>query len=79
MIYPMFVPIHSGGSGEIKPFESTLEIVACGGLFVVLTVAIFGAAYAMADMSDTIFGKVLSWACATTLVISLWCFFAMYL
>lgn len=76
MMYPIVVPVHTGG-GSIGPFGSTLEMIACGSVFLFLTVAIVGVAIFVSIEIDSIFTKIFVWLATTFLLVGLWCLFAL--
>ncbi|MBO7696901.1 MAG: hypothetical protein J6T10_30090 [Methanobrevibacter sp.] len=76
MMYPIVMPVHTGG-GSIRPFGSTLEMIACGSLFLFLTTIIIGVAIFVSIEADSLLAKIFAWLCATFLIIGLWCIFAL--
>ena len=75
-MYPIVMSVHTGG-GSIRPFESTLEMIACGSLFMFLTLAIIGFVIFLSNETDSLFEKIFECLCATFLIICLWCVFAL--
>ena len=76
MMYPVIVPVHTGG-GSIRPFESTLEMIACGSVFLFVSIAIIGLAFFISIEIDSILTKIFLWLAATFLLVGLWCLFAL--
>lgn len=75
-MYPIVMPVHTG-SGSIRPFGSTLEMIACGSVFLFLTIAIIGFAVYISIEIDSILAKIFVWLGATFLLVGLWCIFAL--
>ena len=76
MMYPIVMPVHTG-YGSIRPFESTLEMIACCSLSMFLTLAIIGFVIFLSNETDSLLEKIFEWLCATFLIICLWCVFAL--
>ena len=77
MIYPIVMPVHTGG-GSIRPFESTLEMIGCGSIWLAFNLAVLGFCCVFTTEIDSILGRVFLWTIATIFTIGWWCIFAMF-
>ena len=75
-MYPVVVPVHTGG-GSIKPFGSTLEMIACGSVSLFFTIAFIGLAVYISIDIDSVLAKIFVWLATTFLLVGLWCLFAL--